>query len=520
MSRSLAGVLAAAALLAGAARAADAPEHHHDHPAPERLGTVRFATSCSPKVQARFDRAVALLHSFTYGPARQAFGEVAQADPHCAMAFWGEAMSRYHQLWEPPDADELRQGAAEIGKAAAIGGTPRERAYIAALSQYYADAEHAPPAVRAQRYSDAMAGVARDNPADTEAQVFYALSLIATAAPTDRTHANQKRAVAILAPLWKKQPRHPGLAHYLIHANDSAEMAPQGLAAARAYAKIAPSAPHALHMPSHIFTRLGLWRDSVASNQAARAAAKAQGDVGEELHAMDYLTYADLQLGRVADARKVAAQAKAMSGLEAAQFKVGYAANAMAVRVAVETKDWPAAASLQPLPGTAPRVAAIVYWARALGRSRADPGASADDDIAALRACRDQLRAAGDAYWAAQADVLLLSAQGWALHRNGDQAGAIVALRDAAQAEDGLEKLPVTPGPIVPAREQLGELLLGLHRPGEALAQFKLALVQSPGRRGALAGALAAAKDGGNLEDIKQYRRALEGGGEKPERRR
>jgi hypothetical protein len=385
MLRFLAGAVAAS-LLASAASAADEMEHHHDHPAPERLGSVRFATSCSPKVQARFDRAVALLHSFTYGLSHQAFAEVAQADPHCAMAFWGEAMSRYHQLWEPPEGDELRQGAAEIGQAVAVGGgTPRERQYIAALGQYYADAEHTPPAVRAQRYSDAMAGVARDNPADVEARVFYALSLVATAAPTDPTHARQKQAVAILAPLWKKQPRHPGLAHYLIHANDSAELAPQGLAAARAYAKIAPSAPHALHMPSHIFTRLGLWRDSVASNQAAWAAAKAQGDVGEALHAMDYLTYADLQLGRIADARKVAGQAKAMSGLEAASFKVGYAANAIAVRVAVETRDWPAAASLQPLPGTSARVAAIVYWARALGRVRAEPGASALPRPAARR---------------------------------------------------------------------------------------------------------------------------------------
>jgi tetratricopeptide (TPR) repeat protein len=362
------------------------------------------------------------------------------------------------------------------------------------MAQYYRDGPVTPPAARARRYSEAMAGVARDNPADDEAQIFYALSLLGVASPADHTHANQKHASAILEPLWKKQPNHPGIAHYLIHAYDSAELAPYGLTPARAYAKIAPSAPHALHMPSHIYTRLGLWKDSVTSNVAARAAAHAQGDVGEELHAMDYLTYALLQLGRFDEARSVAAQSQAMTSLNTAAFKIGYAANAMPVRVAVEAQDWAAATRLSPRPGSTPKTAVLVWWARAMGRSRGRLAGDADPDIAALTDCRDRLRAAGDAYGAAQADALLLSAQAWSLERRGDAAEAAARLKAAADEEDSLEKLPTTPGPIVPAREQLGELLLANHRPAEALAAFKTALALAPHRRGALEGAIAAAR--------------------------
>jgi hypothetical protein len=356
-----------------------------------------------------------------------------------------------------------------------------------------------------------MAGVARDNPADDEAQVFYALSLVAigAATPADRTHANQKHAAAILEPLWKKQPNHPGIAHYLIHAYDSAELAQQGLAAARAYSKIAPSAPHALHMPSHIYTRLGLWNDSIAANLAARAAARVHGDVGEELHAMDYLTYALLQLGRDDDALQVAAEAQAMTNLDVAAFKIGYAANAMPVRVAVETRDWVGAARLMPRPGSTPKTAAMVWWARALGHARGQPADDADADIAALTDCRDKLRAAGDAYGAAQATALLQSAQAWDLERRGDVAGATARLTAAADEEDSLEKLPTTPGPIVPAREQLGELLLANHRPAEALAAFDAALALAPRRRGALEGAIIAAGRAGETAEAARLRQLL-----------
>lgn len=466
-----------------------AQEEQHIHVAPEHLGTVRFEISCAPTVHADFDRAVALLHSFSYTAADTAFGQIATRDPTCAIAHWGRAMTHYHQLWDVPMGAELAAGIAEIGQAKKLAtGTPRERALIAALGTYYDDADRVPAAARALRYSDAMAAVAHDYPKDREIAVFYALSLIATAKPDDRSHARQKQAAAILEPIWKEQPDHPGVPHYLIHAYDSAELAQNGLPASHRYAGIAPSAPHALHMPSHIFTRLGLWDDSIASNIAARAAAKAQKDVGEQLHAMDYLTYAYLQRGRTADAARQVAELRGMKGLSGAGFKIGYAGNAMPVRLAVETRDWATAASLTPMAGSSPQVAALVWWARALGKLRGQSPVSADADIAELEACREALRVAKDTYWMTQTDALLKSAQAWKAAAAGDGPGAVATMRAAADEEDALEKLPLTPGPIVPAREQLGELYLKFGNPHAALAAFDAALALAPGRLGALRG--------------------------------
>jgi tetratricopeptide (TPR) repeat protein len=277
--------------------------------------------------------------------------------------------------------------------------------------------------------------------------------------------------------------------HYLIHAYDnSAELAERGLPAARLYAKIAPSAPHALHMPSHIFTRLGLWEDSIMSNIAARDAARRQGDVGEALHAMDYLTYAYLQRGRTADAAAVVADLEAMTGLSGTGFKIGYAGNAMPVRLAIETRDWTTASQLIPMPGSVPQVAAIVWWARALGRLRAATPSSAEPDIRELQACREAMSAANDGYWMAQVDALLKSAQAWRFAAMGNGDSAVTMMTAAADEEDRLEKLPVTPGPIVPAREQLGELYLVVGKPREALNAFNAALALAPGRLGALQG--------------------------------
>jgi len=466
-----------------------AQDDHPHHGAPEHLGAVRFETSCSPAVAPAFDRAVALLHSFAYDEADKGFAAVAALDPACALAHWGRAMAQYHQLWAPPAGATLAAGRAAIERARSIGtGTPRERALIAALGVYYANAAQIPAATRAMGYADAMAAVARDYPDDDEIAAFHALSLLATAPPADRTHGRQKQAADILEPIWKRQPDHPGAPHYLIHAYDSAELAQRGLPAARAYAGIAPSAPHALHMPSHIFTRLGLWDDSIASNIAARDAALAQGDPGEAVHAMDYLTYAYLQKDRTADAAREVAKLKAMTGLSAAGFKIGYPSNAMPVRLAVETRDWAAAARLAPVPGSAPQVAAITWWARALGKLRAATPGAADADIAELQACREALRVANDGYWMAQVDALLKSAQGWRLAAAGDAEAAVASMTAAADAEDALEKLPLTPGPIVPAREQLGELLLVLGKPRDALGAFDAALTLAPGRLGALRG--------------------------------
>jgi hypothetical protein len=486
-------------------------EESHSHPPPEKLGKVSFPTSCAPSVGPDFERSVALLHSFAYTSSEQAFRRVLAADPTCAMAHWGIAMSHYHQLWSPPGSAELRDGQLEIEQAISMNrGTPRERQFIAAGAAYFLDTDKPAP-LRAEAYAAAMAEVSRSNPNDTEAQAFYALALLATAPPEDATHANQKRAAALLEPIYRSLPDHPGAAHYLIHAYDSAELAPRGLAAARAYSKIAPSAPHALHMPSHIFTRLGLWDDSIASNQAARAAAHDQGDQGEELHAMDYLTYAYLQRGRNSEAERVVADLRAMNAAAApgSDFKVGYAATAMPVRIAIERHAWGDAADLQTLPASAPHVAAIIYWARAMANARSGRPQAADSDIARIEAAREQLQAAGNTYWATQVDVLDKEAKAWRLAATAGAAESARLLRQAADEEDAVEKLPVTPGPIVPAREQLGELLLQQNQPQQALREFRAALVLAPGRRGALLGGAEAAERSGDTKTAVQMRDAI-----------
>jgi tetratricopeptide (TPR) repeat protein len=485
-------------------------QEQHSHPAPEKLGKVTFSTSCAGGVQPGFERAVALLHSFAYSAAEKAFQKVAESDPKCAMAYWGVAMSHYHQLWEPPHDQELASGVEAIKRAQALdASTPREKQFIDAAAMYYNASDTLAPGVRAKAYEAAMANVAKNNASDPEAQIFYALALIATAAPTDPSHANQKRAADILEPLYKQFPQHPGLAHYLIHAYDSSELAPRGLAAARAYSSIAPSAPHALHMPSHIFTRLGYWRDSVESNQAARAAAHNEGDVGEELHAMDYLTYAYLQDGNEKEALQVVDDLHKLGQLGGEAFKVGYAATAMPVRLIVERKQWDAAAALQPLPQSPAHISAIVYWARAIASARGAQAQPADSDLKALQTCLQQLRSAKNTYWATQVDVLSKEAQAWSLNAQGKHDEALKFLRSAANQEDAVEKLPVTPGPIVPAREQLGELLLELQRPREALEEFQSALQSAPRRRGALAGAIRAAELAGNTQAATQLRAEL-----------
>jgi hypothetical protein len=485
-------------------------EATHSHPPPEKLGTVHFATSCATAVQSQFNHAVALLHSFAYDLAATDFREIAAKDRRCAIAHWGVAMSAFHQLWSPPGTNALRAGREEVLAALGIGPrTRREREFIDALGVYFSDADPARHAARAKEYERAMQSVAHDFPKDDEAQIFYALALIATAPPTDRSHANQKRAIAILKPIYQRQPDHPGVAHYIIHACDSTELAPLGLPAARAYAKIAPSAPHALHMPSHIFTRLGLWDDSIESNEAARRAAHEQGDVGEELHTMDYLTYAYLQRGRDSDAERIVAQLLVMGRLLANDFKVGYAATAMPVRLAIERGRWSDAAALEPLPGAAPHVAAITRWARALAHARLGHGDAAAADIAQIEACEAQSRAAGDDYWAAQIAVLSEEARAWQAEALGRPDEAVWLLRSAADSEDALEKLPVTPGPIVPAREQLGQLLLEQRRPAEALRELTQALKGAPRRRAGLEAAVRAAEDAGDQAAATAFRQLL-----------
>ena len=467
----------------------------HEHPTPEKLGRVSFPVSCKPAVQPEFNRAVALLHSFAYSAAEQAFRNVADQDPQCAMAHWGIAMTYFHQLWEPPiAADRLAQGQHEIDLARQIGAaTDRERGFIRAAGMVYQDAGTIPYAIRALRYEAAMTALAaRDK--DVEVQVFYALGLLANAPPTDKQHVRQKRAADILQPLFATYPDHPGIPHYLIHACDNAELAARGLPAARVYANIAPSAPHALHMPSHIFTRLGLWDDSIASNLAASAAAQKAGDMGEQLHAMDYLVYAYLQSGRDADAAGVIAQLKAMPDLNVGSFKVGYAATAMPIRYVVERGQWAEAAQITPPPASAPpHVIAIAVWARGLGSARSGHPAASASAIQELQRLQEQLVKSGNEYWATQVGIMRREVMAWSAQAQGKPQEAAALLRGAADEEDSIEKLPVTPGPIIPAREQLGDLLLEQGHPEMAAKEFHTALANSPGRRGALQGAAQAA---------------------------
>jgi tetratricopeptide (TPR) repeat protein len=499
-------------VLASAIANATRAEPSHSHPAPEKLGTVHFGSSCATAVRAQFDRAVALLHSFAYDPATRAFTEVAAQDPACAIAHWGVAMSAFHQLWSPPGPAELQLGRDQLQEAHRIGArTPRERELIDAAAVYFSDTDPTHHAPRALEYEKAMQSVAQHFQHDNEVQIFYSLALIATAPPSDLSHANQKHAAAILEPIYRREPDHPGLAHYLIHAYDSGELARQGLAAARAYAKIAPAAPHALHMPSHIFTRLGLWDDSIESNEAARRVAHEQGDVSEELHAMDYLTYAYLQLGRNAEASKIGDYLRSMSPLPAKNPTVAYAATAIPVRLAFERGLWSDALAAESPPDSAPQVVAISYWARALAHVRSGHADLADADVAKIDACETQARSRGDVIWADQTSVLSKEARAWIANANGHSDDAVALLRAAADAEDGVEKPNVTPGPLLPAREQLGQLLLDLHRPQEALGELTQTLQNRPGRRGALEAASRAADAAGDPKAAAAFRRQLQG---------
>ena len=413
------------------------------------------------------------------------------------MARWGVAMGCFHQIWGPEIAPAcLPNATEEIETAQKLGAsTARERGYIQALSLVYMDGDAVPFLARDHRYEEAMARLAYDNKDDVEAQVFYALALLSNAELDDKTHARQKKALAILEPLDRTYPDHPGITHYIIHACDSSELAPRGLPAARKYAQIAPSAPHALHMPSHIFTRLGLWQDSIASNLAAGNAAREQGDIGEELHSMDYLVYADLQLGRYDDARHVLDHLDNMKNLGAGDdFKVSYAATAMPVRFVVEQAHWDEAAKISPIPGSPPDVAAIAAWARCLGRTRNKQAVDIRNDLAQMQKYEDQLHQAGDKYWATQVRIMREEVTAWAAQANARPKQAEDLMRLAANEEDAMEKSPATPGPVVPAREQLGELLLEQHRPSDAAAEFRASLVNAPGRRGAMQGLSQAAQ--------------------------
>ena len=504
MRRSLVLFAAVGILAAGPLRAQEA--HAHSHGEGEELGEVHFPISCRAEVQAEFTRAVALMHSFGYEESRRAFEIVAEKDPRCGMAYWGIAMTHYHPIWAAPDAAELAAGRAAAEKAAELGGgTERERAYIDAIGVFYRDSATVPHAARAAAYEEAILAVSRRFPDDHEATIFYALLLCAPS--SDPTFARQKQGAAILNGLLPVEPRHPGITHYMIHAFDYPPLALEALPAARSYAKIAPASPHALHMPSHIFTRLGLWQESIASNLASADAARrlaAERHPGkaafDAMHALDYLEYAYLQIGDDAHARGVLDEAVAATKFDEAQFAAGYALVAIPARWTLERRDWKGAAALRlplaDLPWDRYSYApATTYFAQAVGSARSGQPDRARAALGKLQEVQIALaKAPPPGYaWASEVEAMRLAAAAWIAYGEGSKDEAVLLARAGADLEDKTGKHPVTPGAVLPARELLADMLLLEGRAADALVEYKASLREAPARFNSLVGAARAA---------------------------
>jgi hypothetical protein len=499
-----------------AAAPAAAQDHHAAH-ASEKLGTVHFPTSCAPAVAPRMDRAVALLHSFEFGASLRAFGEVLAADSTCAMAQWGKALSR----WSNPMAEgnrapaQLAEGRSFADEAARLAAraSERERGYIDAVGRLYRDYEHVDQRTRMVDYQRAMADLVARQPADTEAKIFHAIALVASAEPTDKSYAKQRQAGAELEALWAKQPDHPGLAHYIIHTYDIPALAPLAAAAARRYAEIAPTAAHAQHMPSHTFTRLGDWSESVRANQESRAAALRDSALGEALHASDYMEYAYLQMRRDAEARAIRDRVPALAARydptvvrgAAPPSAAFFAIAAIPARYALERRAWTEAAALSPQASAFPHTEAMTYFARALGGAHLGQLALARESVDSLAAIARRLVASNEPYWAEQVQIQRLGAQAWLDLAEGRERDALAHMTEAANREDATEKSAVTPGPLAPARELLGDMLMQLHRPKEALAAYRATLSREPNRYRALAGARRAAAAAGDTHAAADY---------------
>ena len=459
---------------------------------------------------------MALLHSFWWENGDRAFREVAQADSTCAMAYWGSGMNAWGNPFATGPAGQVLATAGQAAqRAAALGGkTPREQGFVAAVAALYRDYATIPNAVRLRAYSDTMARVYRDNPDDVEVAIYYALSLVATASPTDTTFARQKAAAAILNPLFQRFPQHPGLAHYIIHANDSPRLASLGLDAARRYAQIAPSAPHAQHMPSHIFVRLGLWEDDIASNQrsfdAGVAYAKAQGWPGvayHEFHALDYMVYGYLQLGRDGAARRVIARAESLSAREGpANVIASYNGTALVARLPLERGEWSSAAKL-PIPAGAPGITlgAVTRFARGIGAARAQDTVQARAEVAALAELETSVAGGPQgAYWSRVIGIKRRAVEAWLVLATADTARALALATEAADMEDVTEKAPVTPGELLPARELQGDMLLAVGRYGEARDAYEKTLAREPNRARSLYGSARAAEKAGDRAGARQ----------------
>jgi len=485
--------------------------HHHELSEKE-VGSVHFSTSCSKDVEVSFNRAVALLHSFQYEDVRRAFEAIAAKDPTCAMAQWGVAMSHYHGLWENGDTAAGREALRKAKQIAAANPktTPRENSYIDALGEIYREDEK-DAYTHGVAFEQKMAALQVAYPDDVEAAIFHALTLDITAQKFDKTFANQRKCGEILEPIFQKLPNHPGVAHYIIHCYDNPALAEQGLKAARAYAKIAPASAHANHMPSHIFTRVGSWEESVQSNQRSEAVAAAaeptskNGEARDQrLHAMDYMAYAYLQSGRVSDAQRVLANMNALPPITGLTHTGDYALAAIPARCTVELGKWEEASALQVRTNSISWTQALTWMAVGVGSARSGNLKRSAEAKQALASLRDELAKQNNTYWSKQVDVQRLEVEAWMLQQSGKNDEAVKMMTAAADLEESMDKFAVTPGAITPAREMLGQLLLQQKRPQDALVAFESVLKVAPKRFNALYGAANAA-DAGNASVARQY---------------
>ena len=490
---------------------ADEGHQHHEELTQEQLGTVHFPVSCTPEAQKTFEKGVALLHSFWYEEAEKTFVQVEKQDPKCAMSGWGQAMSLWHQLWNRPNVATIERAQTILKKAEATPApTAREHDYIEAIKVFYSNSEKMDHEARARAYSNAMEKLYQKYPDDHEAAAFYALSLLASEPEHDTTFANRKKAAPILEKLFAIEPNHPGVAHYLIHTYDKPELAAQGLPAARRYAQIAPVAPHALHMPSHIFARLGMWQDDINSNLASIAAtrhsaAMHMGGEGHQFHAMDFLIYAYLQIGREADALKVIEEVKAMP--PTGDMGMGYdlhtwALAAFPARYALELHHWSDAASLTPVPGADAGDRAITDWARAIGAARSGNVKQAQADVAEIESAHKKLAAEKDREYAEAVETDEKQATAWLNYAEGKHDAALTAMRTLAEKE---EATGGEAGRDIPAREMLADMLLDMKRGDQALAEYKASLKFAPNRFNSLYGAAQAAEIAGQSSEAAKY---------------
>lgn len=500
-----------------------AVQAHDDDEAPytgkEKLGHVEFRVSCNAKAQAEFNRSMALFHSFWFDPAIKSFRNVLAQDPRCGMAHWGIAfMSIGNPFAWPANPKAMQAGATAIADAERTGAkTEREQAYIAALAGFFRDWENVPHRTRAVALQKSMEALAARYPDDDEAQVLHALLLDATALPTDKTFANQLRAAAILEPMFKKHPDHPGVAHYLIHSYDYAELAEKGLASARVYAGIAPSVPHALHMPSHIYSRVGLWPDMVEGNRRSYQAAKAELSdktlgIGayDALHAMDYMVFGELQQAREQAAAKIVQETAGIQKVNVENFPAAYAFAAIPSRFALERRDWKGAANLTLSPAGLswekfPQAEAILVFSRALGAARMGDVAAARRDQQRLEELKAAMLAAKIGYWPSQADFQIKTIAAWTAYAEHRHEEGLRLMREAADMEEASDKHPVTPGNVVPSRQLLAEMLMEDGKPSDALVEFRRSLARDPNRYHTIAGAARAALAAGDKAAAQKY---------------